>query len=151
MTGVWRAAVPALVMALLTLGCVGVVGWFGVLALQAGTLAGVALGVCCLVLAAVGVWAVGAETWFGVRSARLLLVFDDTHARPTDGLSRSISGRVDPAAARAALDDLGAMPGPDAAWGDLLSWALLADAAGERSQARRATVRALKAYRGEGR
>ncbi len=135
-------------MAALTLGYVGVLGYFGVMTMIGGGVVAAALGVACIAMAALGAWAVAAEVVFGFRATQLTNRLAREEGLPTDRLPVTESGRRDREAARAALDLLKATPEiGDGEWQAHLRFALLADASGDRRAARRATIAALRAAR----
>lgn len=135
-------------VSVLTIGYVAVLGYFGVLGLSGGTAVSVAFGAGCLFFAITGAWAVVAEVLFGFRSTRLLDRLTEVEGLPTDGLPVTVSGRTDEAAAKAIVADFRAAAiDPAAGWKEKLRYAVIADAAGDRRAARRATVAAIRANR----
>lgn len=132
----------------LTLGYVGVFGYFGIAAMGGGTVIGVLLGIGCVILAAFGVWSVVAEIVFGTRATRLTDRLASEEGLPTDKLRRSASGRPDREAARGVIGQYRQdAESPDAGWREMLRLAIVADASGDRRAARRASIAAIRAAR----
>ncbi|MFF3750698.1 hypothetical protein ACFYYH_09590 [Streptomyces sp. NPDC002018] len=71
------------------------VGSRGVLLIEQGTALTVALGVCVLVLPAIGVWFLWKNTQFISRANRLAAELDAEGGLPVDQLVRTAGGRID--------------------------------------------------------
>lgn len=132
----------------LAIGYVAVLGYFGIAAMLGGTLIAVAIGLGCLFLAVLGGWAIITELLFGLRATRLTDRLAAEEGLPTDLLPLGVSGRPDKEIAIASMGayrEAAARPG--AGWRELLRYAVMADAAGDRRAARRATIAALRTAR----
>lgn len=133
---------------ILAIGYVGVLGYFGIAAMLGGTPFAVAIGLGCLFLAVLGGWAVVREILFGLSATRLTDRLAAEEGLPTDLLPVGVSGRPDKEIAIASMGAYReAAARHDAGWRELLRYAVMADAAGDRRAARRATIAALRTAR----
>lgn len=141
-------AVGAIGLAVLTVGYVAVLGYFGVVAALAMTPVALAIGISCVLLAAIGVWAVAAEVLFGARAARLVARFEAEAGVPEQAGVGPGGARPDRARAQEAVGAYAALAAaPTADWRDQVRLALVLDAAGRRREARRAMVAGIRAER----
>lgn len=124
------------------------IGYQGVLLVQDGSPAAVALGLAVLVLPLLGLLLVWKEIEFGRGCARMAGELDQEGGLPLDDLPRRPSGRIDRAAADEQFATMRAET--EARPEDWRSWfrlALAYDAAGDRTRGRAAARHALSLHR----
>lgn len=139
-----KARVGAFSLAAVLVFYLVTVGWRGVLLIEDGRPASVALGAAVVALPLVGAWALVHELRFGAAVARLAHRLEAEGGLPRDDLPRRPSGRIDRDAADAAFagvrDQLDSDPQNWRRWFHL---ATAYDAAGDRRRAREAMRHAL--------
>lgn len=135
--------VVVVLLALLAFSAV-TIGWRGVLLVQDGRPAAVALGLAVLVLPIVTAWAVWREIRFGLGAQRLARELERSGGLLADDLPRRPSGRVDRAAADAAFEPLREqVERSPLDWGAWYRLGTAYDAAGDRRRARAAVRQAI--------
>ena len=110
---------------------------------QAGA---IVLGAAIMVFPLVALWFIVQEFRFGYRATELVDLLAEEGPLPTDQLEASPSGRFDREEARRLLPDLEQRAAePGARWQDLLRLSLVQDASGQRRDARRSAMAAIRA------
>ncbi|WP_326720322.1 MULTISPECIES: hypothetical protein [unclassified Streptomyces] len=144
-----RAKITYAITAAVLVAYFVLVGWRGVLLIQAGTLLTVTFGVAVLILPVIGVWFLWKNTEFVRKANRLAAELDAEGGLPVDELKRTPGGRID----RDSADEVFAKrkaeteDAPD----DWRSWFRLAVAyhdARDTPRARKAMQRAIALHEG---